>query len=119
MGESQTGCGRLQRPLKPCTLSPAAPRAQVTTTPYPIHAERHIYNTDWRTDPVLLLFNAIASRAMRGAGIDVVDVWHIIAPLAELAYDTMHYKGTLGYNLGLHFLAVASRAAAQEGPHTT
>lgn len=69
---------------------------------------------------MLLLFNAIASRAMQAAGIDIVDVWHMVAPLAELAYDTMHYKGTLGYNLGLRFLSVACRAAAlpapQEGP---
>ena len=90
----------------------------MTTTPFPIHAHWHVFNTDWRTDPQLLLFNAIGSRAMQAAGIGVVDVWHMAAPLAELAYDTTHYKGTLGYTIALQFLSVACGPAVQDGLHT-
>ena len=61
--------------------------AQVTTTPFPIHAHLHVLNKDWRTDPQLLLFNAIAERIMLAAGLDIVDIWHMAAPLAELTYD--------------------------------
>ena len=59
----------------------------MTTTPFPIHAHLHVLNKDWRTDPQLLLFNAIAERIMLAAGVDIVDVWHMAAPLAELTYD--------------------------------
>ncbi|KAK9827960.1 hypothetical protein WJX81_001217 [Elliptochloris bilobata] len=84
----------------------------VTTNPFPLHAHLHVLNTDWRSDPELLLFNAIANRAMATAGLDTVDVWHMAAPVAELSYDKSHFKGTLGYYIVLQFLSTVCRDAA-------
>lgn len=77
----------------------------VTTGTHPLMNFLHgVNNRDWRTDPVLLLYNSLASTHMKEAGIDVIDTWSIGAPMQELSYDHGHYKGNVGYAVGLRVL---------------
>ncbi|KAK9816200.1 hypothetical protein WJX74_002481 [Apatococcus lobatus] len=59
---------------------------------------------DWRTDPVLLLINRIANSIMTAAGIPIFDTWSMTAPVFDLSYDGAHFKGDIGYNIGLTLL---------------
>ena len=68
--------------------------------------DQHRLNTDWRTDPTILLYNSLAQNVMQSAGIEVVSTWNLAAPLADLSYDRAHYKGAVGYYISLLLLNI-------------
>ena len=68
------------------------------------HARDISHFRDWRTDPVLLLLNRIANSIMTSAGIPIFDTWSMTAPVFDLSYDGAHYKGDIGYEIGLALL---------------
>ena len=90
-------------------LTWAKSHAQVTTNPFPLRADMHRQNTDWRTDPIILLYNAVAQDVMQAAGIETVSTWNLAAPLADLSYDRGHYKGVVGYYISLFLLNIVCR----------
>lgn len=107
-------CVRYSRPTgyhAAVTFSILVACLQVTTNPLPLREDLHRRNTDWRTDPVLLLYNAIALDVMQSAGIEVVNTWNLAAPLAELSYDRAHYKGVVGYYISLLLLNIVCSSA--------
>lgn len=68
------------------------------------HAPDPVVLRDRRTDPVLLLLNRIADSIMSAAGIPIFDTWSMTAPVFDLSYDGAHYKGDVGYSIGLALL---------------
>lgn len=78
-----------------------APHFWLTTGPLPlidIHQQRNApnYRNDWRTDPLVMRFNKVASTVMQAHGIPVIDTYSIASPLFDMAYDGAHFIGTVG-----------------------
>ena len=74
----------------------------VTTNPLPLREDMR--STDRRTDPILLLYNAIALDVMQSAGIETFSTGNLAAPLADLSYDRGHYKDVVGFYISLLLL---------------
>ncbi|KAK9830548.1 hypothetical protein WJX72_012398 [[Myrmecia] bisecta] len=51
---------------------------------------------DWRTDPMLELFNTVATGIMERAGITVIDTYDRTSVLNDVSYDAAHYRGYVG-----------------------
>lgn len=83
----------------------------MTTNPFPLRADMHRQNTDWRTDPILLLYNSLAQDVMQAAGIEIISTWNLAAPLADFSYDRGHYKGVVGYHISLLLINIVCNFA--------
>ena len=59
---------------------------------------------DWRSDAQLSLYNDISRKAVEERGIPVVDQLSITDPLHDTAYDVVHFKGLVGYNINLQVM---------------
>ena len=59
---------------------------------------------DWRSDPVISAYNQLAWVEMGRLDIPMIDTFHVVAPLHDLAYDRHHFKGIVGHNVDLHVL---------------
>jgi hypothetical protein len=83
----------------------------VTMNAFPTRRVLHGKGSDWRTDPMLLLYNKIATSIMHLHGIPVVDTYSIAAPLSDVSYDAAHYVGVVGQaqaRMMLHILCMHS-----------
>ena len=58
----------------------------------------HTAKGDYRSDPLMILYNNIAVNAMRLNNITVLDTWSITSPLSEMSYDSahFHFSGIVG-----------------------
>ena len=59
---------------------------------------------DWRSDPVITMYNQLAVAEMGRLDIPIIDAYRIVAPLHDLSFDGYHFKGIVGHNLDLHVL---------------
>ena len=59
---------------------------------------------DWRTDPLLSLYNRLSQDVLDEDLIGIIDTFSITSPLNELSYDGHHYKGLMAYNVDLMIL---------------
>ncbi|CAL8465783.1 g5319 [Coccomyxa elongata] len=71
---------------------------------------------DWRTDPILLVYNRTANTMMEDAKIPIIDTYSIAAPLFDLSYDGAHYKGHAGYNTDLRILNMICQPQGRDVP---
>ncbi|BDA44700.1 hypothetical protein COCOBI_06-1780 [Coccomyxa sp. Obi] len=86
----------------------------MTTNSFPLWrgAWYNAKRQEWRTDPVLLLYNQAANKMMEDAGIPVIDTYSISAPLNDVSYDAAHYRGHVGYHIDLRILNVLCPATS-------
>lgn len=63
-----------------------------------LKAKYEVASIDWRTDPLLLLYNRLAHDEMAAAGIAVIDTWGPSTTLLELTGDGIHFseRGVVG-----------------------
>lgn len=63
-----------------------------TSAAFPLRCEGPVVQKrDWRTEPRLLLFNALATEAMESHGVRVFDYHALTWPLSHAAQDHSHY----------------------------
>lgn len=70
---------------------------------------------DWRTDPLLLLFNRLAHGVMQRAAIPVIDTWGLTTVLMDLTGDGIHFaeRGVVGR--GVQQVVAHTLCAARDG----
>ena len=61
---------------------------------------------DWRSDRLLLMYSDISQQIMADRGIPIINQFGITNPLHDMAYDTFHFKGLVGYYINLRILHV-------------
>ena len=73
-----------------------APLVVWTSTPaFPLRCEGPVVQKkDWRTEPRLLLFNALASAAMRRRSVPIFDYHALTWPLSHVSKDHSHFIST-------------------------
>lgn len=68
----------------------------MTINSHPLTRRQQDPGDDWRTTPMLLLYNKVAATVMDKHGIAVVDTFSIADPLFDVSYDGAHYLGAAG-----------------------
>lgn len=74
------------------------------TTPSTAINPRRTGIDDWRTDPLLSLYNSISHNVYSSKGMQIVDVFSVTTALHDISYDGYHFKGVVAYNIDLIIL---------------
>jgi hypothetical protein len=82
----------------------------LTINSAPMSPTRQLNGTDWRTDPMFNMFNAISTNAMQRHRIPVIDMFAITDPVNDLTYDATHFMGVVGHALARQIASVVCPA---------
>ena len=69
---------------------------------------------DWRSDPVISMYNQLSYDAMHSKGVPIIDLFHLTSALHDMAFDGNHYKGLVGYHVDLRILNELCRLDSEE-----
>ena len=61
---------------------------------------------DWRSEPVISLYNELSRAHFAELGIPFIDMSSIVGPLQDLSYDSSHFKGIVGFFMDLRILNI-------------
>ena len=69
---------------------------------------------DWRSEPVIAMYNQLSYSAMHSRGIPIIDLFHLTSPLHDLAFDGSHFKGMVGYHADLRIMNELCRLESEK-----